>query len=47
MVYISTMHRAKGLEFDQVIVIGPSEYLGDPLQTDSKRKLIYVALGNL
>ena len=43
-VYFSTMHRAKGLEFDQVIVIGPSEYLGDPLETDSKRKLIYVAL---
>ena len=43
-VYFSTMHRAKGLEFDQVIVIGPSDYLGDPLETDSKRKLIYVAL---
>jgi len=38
------MHRAKGLEFDEVIVIAPSEYLGDPLETDSKRKLIYVAL---
>jgi len=38
-VYFSTMHRAKGLEFDQVIVIGPSDYLGDPLETDSKRKL--------
>jgi superfamily I DNA/RNA helicase len=43
-VYFSTMHRAKGLEFDQVIVITPSEYLGDPLETDSKRKLLYVAL---
>jgi DNA helicase IV len=43
-VYFSTMHRAKGLEFDQVIVISPSEYLGDPIETDSKRKLIYVAL---
>jgi superfamily I DNA/RNA helicase len=43
-VYFSTMHRAKGLEFDQVIVIGPAEYLGEPLETDSKRKLIYVAL---
>jgi AAA domain/UvrD-like helicase C-terminal domain len=43
-VYFSTMHRAKGLEFDQVIVISPSEYLGDPLEADSKRKLIYVAL---
>ena len=44
IVYFSTMHRAKGLEFDQVIVISPSEYLGDSLETDSKRKLIYVAL---
>ena len=43
-VYFSTMHRAKGLEFDQVIVISPSEYLGDPTETDSKRKLLYVAL---
>jgi hypothetical protein len=43
-VYFSTMHRAKGLEFDQVIVIGPSEYLGDPSETDSKRKLLYVAI---
>jgi len=44
MIYFSTMHRAKGLEFDQVIVISPSEYLGDPLETDSRRKLIYVAM---
>jgi len=43
-VYFSTMHRAKGLEFDRVIVISPSEYLGNPVETDSKRKLIYVAL---
>jgi len=43
-VYFSTMHRAKGLEFDRVIVISPLEYLGDPVETDSKRKLIYVAL---
>ena len=42
--YLASMHRAKGLEFDEVIVIAPSEYLGDPLETDSKRKLIYVAL---
>ena len=43
-VYFATMHRAKGLEFDQVIVVGPSEFLGEPEDTDSKRKLIYVAL---
>jgi ATP-dependent exoDNAse (exonuclease V) alpha subunit len=32
------------LEFDRVIVVAPKAYLGDPLETDSKRKLIYVAL---
>lgn len=42
--YFATMHRAKGLEFDRVIVIAPKAYLGDPLATDSKRKLIYVAI---
>jgi superfamily I DNA/RNA helicase len=42
--YFATMHRAKGLEFDRVIVLAPKTYLGDPLETDSKRKLIYVAL---
>jgi superfamily I DNA/RNA helicase len=43
-VYFATMHRAKGLEFDQVIVISPSDYLGDPLDTASNRKLLYVAM---
>jgi superfamily I DNA/RNA helicase len=43
-IYFSTMHRAKGLEFDRVVVLAPNSYLGDPLDTDSKRKLIYVAL---
>ena len=43
-IYFVTMHCAKGLEFDRVIVISPSEYLGDPVETDSKRKLIYVAI---
>jgi superfamily I DNA/RNA helicase len=42
--YFATMHRAKGLEFDRVIVMAPKIYLGDPLDTGSKRKLIYVAL---
>lgn len=42
--YFATMHRAKGLEFDRVIVLAPKSYMGDPLETDSKRKLIYVAL---
>jgi hypothetical protein len=44
MTYFATMHRAKGLEFDRVIVLAPKSYMGDPLETDSKRKLIYVAL---
>ena len=42
--FFATMHRAKGLEFDRVIVLAPKAYLGDPLETESKRKLIYVAL---
>ena len=42
--YFATMHRAKGLEFDRVVVLAPKAYLGDPLETGSKRKLIYVAL---
>jgi len=42
--YFATMHRAKGLEFDRVIVLAHKAYMGDPLETGSKRKLIYVAL---
>jgi len=38
------MHRAKGLEFDRVVVIAPTPFLGDPKETGSQRKLIYVAL---
>lgn len=43
-IHFATMHRAKGLEFDFVVVIAPSSFLGDPKETDSQRKLIYVAL---
>jgi superfamily I DNA/RNA helicase len=43
-IYFATMHRAKGLEFDRVVVLAPKSYLGDPHDIDSKRKLIYVAL---
>lgn len=43
-VQFATMHRAKGLEFDHVIVVAPQTYLGDPLETENQRKLIYVAL---
>lgn len=41
---MATMHRAKGLEFDCVIVLAPTSYLGNPEDTDTQRKLLYVAL---
>jgi superfamily I DNA/RNA helicase len=44
VVHLATMHRAKGLEFDAVVVIVPSEYLGPPEETLNQRKLLYVAL---
>ena len=44
VVHLATMHRAKGLEFDCVIVIVPSSYLGPAEETSAQRKLLYVAL---
>ena len=44
VVHLATMHRAKGLEFDCVIVLAPTSYLGNPEDTDTQRKLLYVAL---
>jgi hypothetical protein len=44
VVHFATMHRAKGLEFDVVVVVAPSGYFGDPEQTQNQRKLLYVAL---
>jgi superfamily I DNA/RNA helicase len=44
VVHLSTMHRAKGLEFDCVIVISPALYLSREEQQQSKRNLLYVAL---
>lgn len=44
VVHLATMHRAKGLEFDCVVVIAPSSYLGSPEDTEGFRKLLYVAL---
>ncbi|MDR3428226.1 UvrD-helicase domain-containing protein [Silvimonas sp.] len=41
-VYFSTMHRAKGLEFDQVIVLSRQELLSK--DNDEGRKLLYVAI---
>lgn len=41
-IYFSTMHRAKGLEFDQVIVLSRQELLKN--DSDEGRKLLYVAM---
>ena len=43
-VLFATMHRAKGLEFDHVVVVAPENYFGDPGETGNQRKLVYVAL---
>jgi len=40
----ATLHRAKGLEFDHVVVIGRNEALGDVEETAHERMLLYVAL---
>jgi superfamily I DNA/RNA helicase len=40
----ATMHRAKGLEFDQVLVLAPERYLGKPEDRLNERKLLYVAI---
>ncbi|WP_188272447.1 UvrD-helicase domain-containing protein [Streptomyces sp. CBMA152] len=41
---VSTIHRAKGLEFDNVIVIDPGEAPGDPVQLAEETRLLYVAM---
>jgi superfamily I DNA/RNA helicase len=41
---LSTMHRAKGLEFDHVVVLAPIAFVGPVDQTQEQRKLLYVAL---
>ena len=43
-VHFATMHRAKRLEFDAVVVVDPESYFGDVEQTVNQRKLMYVAL---
>ena len=43
-VHFATMHRAKGLEFDAVVVVAPQSYFGDVEETVNQRKLMYVAL---
>lgn len=44
VVHFATMHRAKGLEFDSVVVVAPESFFGDPEETGGQRKLMYVAL---
>ena len=43
-IHLATMHRAKGLEFDAVVVVAPLSFLGDLEETQDQRKLLYVAL---
>lgn len=44
VVYLSTMHRAKGLEFDCVAVVAPKSYVDAPAEEGNQRQLLYVAL---
>jgi superfamily I DNA/RNA helicase len=44
VVYMSTMHRAKGLEFDCVAVVAPQSYLSEKSKESNQRQLMYVAL---
>jgi superfamily I DNA/RNA helicase len=44
IIHFATMHRAKGLEFDKVVVAAPSAFFGSAEETASQRKLVYVAL---
>jgi superfamily I DNA/RNA helicase len=44
VVYLSTMHRAKGLEFDCVAVVAPKSYLDEQGEGGNQRQLLYVAL---
>ena len=43
-IHLATMHRAKGLEFDAVVVIASSSFFGEPVITLNQRKLLYVSL---
>jgi len=44
VVYAATMHRAKGLEFERVVVVAPKGWLADVRDTENYRKLLYVAI---
>ncbi|WP_219515142.1 UvrD-helicase domain-containing protein [Nonomuraea ceibae] len=42
---VSTIHRVKGLEFDQVVVVDPGEAPdGDPIEQAERARLLYVAM---
>ncbi|MFC4470908.1 UvrD-helicase domain-containing protein [Streptomyces xiangluensis] len=41
---VSTIHRAKGLEFDNVIVVDPGEASDDPVEQAEEARLLYVAM---
>lgn len=44
-VVVSTVHRAKGLEFDQVVVLDPGDAPDDdPLEQAERARLLYVAM---
>ena len=43
-VRFATLHRAKGLEFDRVVVVGRQAALGNVEETAHERRLLYVAL---
>ncbi|MEU5437710.1 UvrD-helicase domain-containing protein [Streptomyces sp. NPDC020719] len=41
---VSTIHRAKGLEFDNVIVVDPGPTSADPVEQAEEARLLYVAM---
>jgi hypothetical protein len=43
-VVVSTIHRAKGLEFDHVVVVDPGPTPGDPVAQAEEARLLYVAM---
>ena len=43
-VVVSTIHRAKGLEFERVLLVAPSPPGDDPIEVAEETRLLYVAL---
>lgn len=43
-VVVSTIHRAKGLEFERVLLVAPSPPGNDPIEVTEETRLLYVAL---